>query len=89
MHGIVNRGLQLFLIEEYGEDCWRELAVSLDQERGFEALLLYEEEVDRRRMSAGARRLNCIRAGDWGARMGGGGAERMCRAVGRGGVPDG
>jgi hypothetical protein len=40
MHSIVNRGLQLFLIEEYGEDFWRELAVSLDQERGFEALLL-------------------------------------------------
>ena len=43
MHGIVNRGLQLFLIEEYGEDFWRELAVRLDQERGFEALLLYDD----------------------------------------------
>ena len=31
MHGIVNRGLQLFLIEEYGEDFWRELAVRLDR----------------------------------------------------------
>ena len=71
IHGIVNRGLQLFLIEEYGEDFWRELAVSLDQERGFEALLLYDDEVARRRMSAGARRLNCIRAEDCVARIGG------------------
>lgn len=71
MHSIVNRGLQLFLIEEYGEDFWRELAVSLDQERGFEALLLYDDEVTRRRMSAGARRLNCIRAEDCVARIGG------------------
>ncbi|MGB4526189.1 hypothetical protein [Planktomarina temperata] len=47
MHGIVNRGLQLFLIEEYGEDFWRELAVRLDQESGFEALLLYDDEVTR------------------------------------------
>ena len=30
MHGIVNRGLQLFLIEEYGEDFWRELAFRKD-----------------------------------------------------------
>ena len=52
MHGIVNRGLQLFLIEEYGEDFWRELAVSLDQESGFEALLLYDDEVTRGLMSA-------------------------------------
>ena len=61
MHGIVNRGLQLFLIEEYGEDFWRELAVSLDQESGFEALLLYDDEVTRGLMSAAARRLNCTR----------------------------
>ena len=53
MHGIVNRGLQLFLIEEYGEDFWRELAVRLDQESGFEALLLYDDEVTRGLMSAG------------------------------------
>ena len=71
MHGIVNRGLQLFLIEEYGEDFWRELAVSLDQESGFEALLLYDDEVTRGLMSAAARRLNCIRAEDCVARISG------------------
>ena len=65
MHGIVNRGLQLFLIEEYGEDFWRELAVRLDQESGFEALLLYDDEVTRGLMSAAARRLNCTRAEIW------------------------
>ena len=65
MHGIVNRGLQLFLIEEYGEDFWRELAVTLDQESGFEALLLYDDEVTRGLMSAAARRLNCTRAEIW------------------------
>jgi hypothetical protein len=65
MHGIVNRGLQLFLIEEYGEEFWRELAVSLDQESGFEALLMYDDEVTRRLMTSVARRLNCTRAEIW------------------------
>jgi len=71
MHGIVNRGLQLFLIEEYGEDFWRELAASSDQERGFEALLLYDDDVTRWLVSAAVRRLNCIRAKDCLARIGG------------------
>ena len=65
MYGIVNRGLQLFLIEEYGEEFWRELAVSLDQESGFEALLMYDDEVTRRLMTSVARRLNCTRAEIW------------------------
>ena len=71
MHGIVNRGLQLFLIEEYGEDFWRELAASSDQERGVEALLLYDDAVTRWLVSAAVRRLNCIRAKDCLARIGG------------------
>ena len=71
MRGIVNRGLQLFLIEESGENFWRELAANSDQEHGFEALLLYDDEVTRRLMSAAARRLNCIRAEDCVARIGG------------------
>ena len=71
MHGIVNRGLQLFLIEEYGEEFWRELAVSSDQDRGFEALLIYDDTVARWLMSAAVRRLNCIRAKDCMARIGG------------------
>lgn len=65
LHGIVNRGLQLFLIEEYGEEFWRELAVSLDQESGFEAMLMYDDEVTRRLMTSVARRLNCTRAEIW------------------------
>ena len=71
MHGVVNRGLQLFLIEEYGEDFWRELAASSDQDRGFEALLIYDDTVARWLMSAAVRRLNCIRSKDCMARIGG------------------
>jgi hypothetical protein len=71
MHGIVNRGLQLFLIEEYGEDFWRELAAKSDQERGFEALLLYDDAVTRWLVSAAVRRFICIRAKDCLARIGG------------------
>jgi hypothetical protein len=71
MHGVVNHGLQLFLIEEYGEDFWRELAASSDQDRGFEALLIYDDTVTCWLVSAAARRLNCIRAKDCVARIGG------------------
>ena len=87
MRGIVNRGLQLFLIEEYGENFWRELAASSDQEHGFEALLLYDDEVNRRLMSAAARRLNCIRAEDCVARIGGDQFVLIHPADDRSGVP--
>jgi hypothetical protein len=44
MHGIVNRGLrQLFLIEEYGEDFWRDAAGQI----GGEALMSEHQEYPR------------------------------------------
>ena len=59
------------MIEEYGEDFWRELAVSSHQDRGFEALLIYDDTVARWLMAAAVRRLNCIGAKDCMARIGG------------------
>lgn len=44
MHGLINRSIQHFLTETYGEELWREAAAEAGlPPEGFEAMLIYED----------------------------------------------
>ena len=44
MHGLVNRSIQCFLLDTYGERLWARIADGLDLEpSGFEAMLSYDD----------------------------------------------
>lgn len=59
MHGLINRGVQCFLRDTYGDDLWRAVAeragVGAD---GFEAMLLYDDSVTHALLDAAALRLD-------------------------------
>jgi hypothetical protein len=59
MHGLINRSIQVFLRDTYGDDLW--LAVASDAELGFdsfEAMLSYDDRLTSRVIDAAARRLH-------------------------------
>ncbi|MEO0666262.1 MAG: heme NO-binding domain-containing protein [Pseudomonadota bacterium] len=49
MHGLINRGLQCFLRDTYGEEMWAEIMRDADLGyTSFEAMLVYDHEVTQR-----------------------------------------
>lgn len=58
MHGLVNKGLQRFLVDTYGEATWAEVArVAGLSSEGFEALLTYDLALTHKVLSAASDRL--------------------------------
>jgi len=46
MHGLVNRSIELFLADTYGQSAWKEILRRADQDgEGFEPMLSYDDEV--------------------------------------------
>ncbi|PZR00227.1 MAG: heme NO-binding protein [Cereibacter sphaeroides] len=59
MHGLINRSIQVFLRDTYGEALWTEVAVAADLGfDGFESMLRYDDRLTRRVIDAAAARLN-------------------------------
>ena len=55
MHGLVNRGLQNFLVDRHGVDVWAQIALRAGAEpSGFEAMLIYEDALTDRVIDAAA-----------------------------------
>jgi hypothetical protein len=56
MHGLINRSLQCFMRDTYGQGSWEEITRHARLEvSGFEAMLIYEDEVTDRVIEAGVR----------------------------------
>ncbi len=46
MHGLINRSIQFFLCETYGDDVWRDVAEAIDiGVDGFESMLRYDDGI--------------------------------------------
>lgn len=46
MHGLVNKAIQSFVVQSYGDDCWqRIMRLSGAEFNDFETMLLYEDEL--------------------------------------------
>lgn len=59
MHGLVNRAIQCFLRDTYGEGCWADVAaVAGAPPEGFEAMLRYPDATTVALLDAAARRLD-------------------------------
>lgn len=58
MHGLVNKGLERFLVDTYGQRTWQDVAQAADLPvEGFEALLTYDAELTFRMVDAASSRL--------------------------------
>ena len=59
MHGLINRAIQCFLRDSFGQDMWRETAARAGvPAEGFEAMLRYDDAITNRMMAAAARQLD-------------------------------
>ncbi len=59
MHGLVNRSIQCFLQDTYGERLWAKVAGGLDLgESGFEAMLGYDDALTEQALNAATRLLD-------------------------------
>ena len=59
MHGLVNRTIQRFMTDTYGADCWAKVAVDAELGfDGFEAMLIYEDELTGDVLNAACDRLD-------------------------------
>lgn len=58
MHGLINRSIQCFIRDTYGEDLWQEIAQTAHLPvQGFEAMLEYDDDVTQRMLDAVSLRL--------------------------------
>ena len=58
MHGLINRAIQSFVTDTYGEGAWVDAALLADAgSDNFEALLIYEDDLTDRLLDASAARL--------------------------------
>ena len=59
MHGLVNRAVESFVKDIYGQDAWQEVVRQAPlAQTGFEAMLIYDDSVTRRMLDAVARVLD-------------------------------
>ncbi|MDV7144237.1 heme NO-binding domain-containing protein [Tropicimonas sp. TH_r6] len=59
MHGLVNRSIQCFLRDTYGESLWLEIASRIGiSENGFESMLIYDDSLTMELLDASTRRLD-------------------------------
>ncbi len=59
MHGLINRSIQCFLRDTYGDDAWSEIASAAGLEfDNFEALMIYEDVITERVLQAASTRLD-------------------------------
>ncbi|QPM90086.1 heme NO-binding domain-containing protein [Pseudooceanicola algae] len=58
MHGLINKSIQSFLRDTYGEAVWSDVVLAADLPFGdFEAMLTYEDDITQRVLAAAAIRL--------------------------------